>query len=142
MSTLHSLTHPKYTSPHSHSPIKNVDQWKVHQFQAFQFDYFILIWVFILFIFILSPEFLWGGSLHYTYWHLVSHQKFTYHHCIGFLQMCKPRKKAKALELRITLWHVTYMWLFHLLVCWIIFFLIQEVFWKDNLRNKNYQLKV
>ena len=63
-------------------------------------------------------------------------------HCIGFLQMCKPLKKAKALELRITLWHVTYMWLFHLLVCWIIFFLIQEVFWKDNLRNKNYHLKV
>ena len=61
------LTHPKYTSPHSHSPIKDVDQWKAHQFQAFQFDYFILIWVFILFIFILSPAFLWGGSLCYTY---------------------------------------------------------------------------
>ena len=37
--------------------------------------------------------------------------KFTYH-CIGFLQMCKSLKKAKALKFRITLWHVGYMWLF------------------------------
>ena len=35
--------------------------------------------------------------------------KFTYHNCIGFLQLCKSLKKAKTLELRITLWHVGYM---------------------------------
>ena len=93
---------------------------------GFPLWFFILIWVFILFIFNLSPETCEEGSYIYRL-HCVTPgipSKFTYHHCIGFLQMCKSLKKSKALELRIALWHVGYMWFFYLFLCAASFFFL------------------
>ena len=118
--------------------------WKVHQFQAFQFDYFILIWVFILFIFKLS--FYEEGSYIYRL-HFITlgiPSKFTNHHCIGILQICKLLEMAKALELRTTLWHFGSMWLFFLFLCCIIFFLFrrfsERITWEIKTINQKFSI--
>ena len=63
-----------------------VSLWKVYSFQDFQFDYFILIWLSILLL-LTSWVFVRMVVIFtdYTLQHLLCHQKFTYHHCIGFL---------------------------------------------------------
>ena len=97
---------------------------------------------------ICDGEDLWQWSrleikLH-TFCHSAIPQKqiiIIHHH---HLQMCESLKKAKTLELRITLWHVAYIWLFHLFLCYIFFFSfrrfseritweIKTIYWKFSI---------